>query len=617
MMRKGGLGTVRLLAGAALVLLALAPILPAAPASAQVPGTLTLDANFHTISVVASFSQAPATTTLEYRRISDSTWRSYDSRLIYVDTRASTPRGTNWTANTAKAKIFGLSPNITYDVRITFDGTSVLTGQITTLDTTPPEPSLRTVYVATDGNDANNGLAPETPKLTINAAFAMAQAGDRIWIKPGTYVLTSQAVLGANGTADNWIRVTKWEGEAGNVIIEGNGLINGVILLYGSYQRLDHLTIRKAGNEVVGVTSYPFGLKSWRWLDNNTITDWDIESPFGDAYAGIYASGNSERTIIVDNYLKRRDVVAGNQNGTGHAICVKQETGGTDPTFGGRHIVWHNTVIGGSDGISDMGEGDVRGGWYRNSDIYENNISWVWDNGIQFDGAAMNVAAWDNVIHSSMSAISLDPITIGPAYSIRNQSYDLRDLGGPWGAGRVGYKAGNSSNGMWYLIHESQYLQAEGGVTPGNNVAQENSGLASFMILNSALMSDRYVIETTSMVGNGGIAVTDYNVMYTTDSAKFVQWWYTRYLNLGAYKAGTGNEANGWSRNMASLDWVNAANGDLRLVQSSPLIDAAAVIDGINNNVEDDTWNYSGFAPDIGAVESPFTGPVPTPTPTP
>ena len=43
------------------------------------------------------------------------------------------------------------------------------------------------LYVATDGNDTSNGTSIDTAKLTIAGALAIAQSGDTIFVKSGTY----------------------------------------------------------------------------------------------------------------------------------------------------------------------------------------------------------------------------------------------------------------------------------------------------------------------------------------------------------------------------------------------------------------------------------------------
>jgi hypothetical protein len=72
-------------------------------------------------------------------------------------------------------------------------------------------PPGKTIYVATNGSDSNDGLTLDFPKRTIKASAAIAVSGDTIKVNPGTYV------------EDNPITVTE------NVSIEGAELRNCIV----------------------------------------------------------------------------------------------------------------------------------------------------------------------------------------------------------------------------------------------------------------------------------------------------------------------------------------------------------------------------------------------------
>ncbi len=50
------------------------------------------------------------------------------------------------------------------------------------------------LYTTTIGNDANDGLSPSTPLLTLHIAYQKAKAGDLIYVDTGTYT-----DIGSNG----------------------------------------------------------------------------------------------------------------------------------------------------------------------------------------------------------------------------------------------------------------------------------------------------------------------------------------------------------------------------------------------------------------------------------
>src|SRR5262245_56170668 len=58
----------------------------------------------------------------------------------------------------------------------------------------PPDPvPLRTLYVASNGNDANAGTSLSAPLRTFAGAFAKVQAGDQVLVRGGTYPSASTA----------------------------------------------------------------------------------------------------------------------------------------------------------------------------------------------------------------------------------------------------------------------------------------------------------------------------------------------------------------------------------------------------------------------------------------
>ena len=127
-----------------LLLVAMAPGAPFLPSVTT--GSLTLDPQFHTISVRAGFSSSNEATgngaTVEYRQPGQVTWRT--APAPFIDTRTTINGMTNWAANEARTKIFGLTPGTTYEVRVTFSGTvtgtNPLTGTVTTRSDPPPAP---------------------------------------------------------------------------------------------------------------------------------------------------------------------------------------------------------------------------------------------------------------------------------------------------------------------------------------------------------------------------------------------------------------------------------------------------------------------------------------------
>jgi hypothetical protein len=85
----------------------------------------------------------------------------------------------------------------------------------------------------------------------------------------------------------------------------------------------------------------------------------------------------------------------------------------------------------------------------------------------------------------------------------------------------------------------------------------------------------------------------DYDLLSTTDPARFIRWMGVSYANLGAFQAGQPQEANAVA---AIPDLENPAGGNFTPRSTSAALDRGLVIPGINDG-------FAGAAPDLGAVE--------------
>ena len=79
--------------------------------------------------------------------------------------------------------------------------------------------SARTIYVSTTGNDSNDG-SEASPILNIQTAVNLAQPGDMIYLRGGTYMLTKRVKIDKAGTADK--RICMWGYPGERVIIDGS-----------------------------------------------------------------------------------------------------------------------------------------------------------------------------------------------------------------------------------------------------------------------------------------------------------------------------------------------------------------------------------------------------------
>ena len=228
------------------------------------------------------------------------------------------------------------------------------------------------------------------------------------------------------------------------------------------------------------------------------------------------------------------------------------------------------------------------------TDVYENLVYNVGDDGMETDGYCSNVRIWGNTFREALIGISLAPARIGPVYAIRNLFYRIgREKGcpfnghlGPCGGSAFKFDTELLSSGPMYLFHntfDSNFL-AEGGLFI--------SKPASWSILvsrnNIWSVSCSPISDYTNSLKD-----FDYDALWTSGNCHVVIWNGVRYKTLEQFSRATGQEPHGLNVSPEFVDWTT---GNYQLSPDSQLIDAGVFIPGINDN-------FNGSAPDIGAFE--------------
>ncbi len=159
----------------------------------------------------------------------------------------------------------------------------------------------KNLFVATTGNDsvsyANNDISH--PWLTPQHAWDMAQAGDVVNFRAGTYDITSLIDTnhsGNSGTSGAWITFQSYTGES--AVIRATASIDIMLQLAKNYQQVKNLTFNCNGYAARGIgigwydSDYAvIGFEA----DNVTVTNWrtgDNACAFyvGSSYAGVRAT---------------------------------------------------------------------------------------------------------------------------------------------------------------------------------------------------------------------------------------------------------------------------------------------------------------------------------------
>lgn len=309
----------------------------------------------------------------------------------------------------------------------------------TTLDVAVNIPN-RILYVAGDGNDANDGLSEARPKRTLRAVTALTVPGDFVLVRNGTYTEANPnadiLTITRSGAPNAWITYAGYPGEAprlqaenwnairvrasyiavrgltlvgnrervtlayaqseagnlGNPITSGNGV---QVLAVAGEPRPHH--VRIANNRV---EDFPGGCIAVSQSDYITIEDNQVYrcgwySPYGNSGISIYQSWNSDASTGV-KMIVRRNISAFNQN------LVPFFYSGSTPAE--RKVTDGNGII--IDDSRNTQNGSTLGP-YNGRFLIENNL--VYSNGgrglivfLSDHATIANNSAWRNAQHASI-----------------------------------------------------------------------------------------------------------------------------------------------------------------------------------------------------------------------
>ena len=268
------------------------------------------------------------------------------------------------------------------------------------------------------------------------------------------------------------------------------------------------------------------------------------------------------------------------------------ETGGIvfySPTTGRGNIIRHNTFHDYFDGFN--ASPDDTGGVTNETDVYRNLVYNIGDDGMETDGECSNVRIWGNTFHDVLMGISLAPVYTGPVYAIRNLVYRTGMGNNYYSGSPFKFNSGYGTSGPIYLLHNTSDA-----VLPDNNGLYIKAPGTWEVIYarNNIWAGTDYALDNYNTSQPVDL---DYDALWTDGGGDLVSWDSGRYATLAAFTAATGQEAHGLN---VQPGFADASNGNYNLASNSKLIDAGVLLPGINND-------YSGAAPDIGAIEQTST----------
>lgn len=256
-----------------------------------------------------------------------------------------------------------------------------------------------------------------------------------------------------------------------------------------------------------------------------------------------------------------------------------------DPLTGRGNVIRRNTFHDDFDGLGVCPSDTAA--VTSETDVYENTVYNMGDDGIETDGLCRNVRIWGNTFHDVLMGISMAPVRDGPVYAIRNLIYRTGVGNNDYSGSPFKFNSGDGTSGPMYLFHNTADA-----ALPGNNGLYIKSPGTWTMIYarNNIWAGTDYALHNYN---TGQPVDLDYDNLWNGGSGDLVRWDGTRYATLSAFTAGTGQEPHGLS---FTPGFVDAANADYALQRSSGLVDAGVPIPGVNDG-------YAGTAPDIGALE--------------
>jgi hypothetical protein len=605
--------------------------------------------NLETAGAVANVTgdaNRNARVALQWRRSGDPTFRNAQD-LVRVD------------ATHFVGSVFGLAPGVNYELRLTasdpdgVSGTANATTAFATRADTLVEPSLRTIYVASNGNDGNGGLTPGDAVATVQRGANLAQAGDVVSIGPGIY--REQVSLPRSGTASQPI---VFRGQPGAILDGAERIAAGSA--WEASQGLFRRTDATPSFQIVAGTNRLFRYDSIAELQALAAG-----APGGYCYSGgflylKFADGSSPAThdihvarresgLIADSrsFLRIEGLEIRHYGSTeyGKGIYLRQSSdvivranrihdigsagvwikGGSrhrvedndfydtsisgwpwDQTKGssaenngvvltddiGRgHVIRRNRFDGWFNGIGPCGSVAPSGAFTTEVDIYRNRFRHHNDDALEPEGYCANVRIFENSIRDSHMAFAVAPASPGPTWIVRNVAYDI-------GNTRTSLVDGYVSS---LLKINSGYPEAVGPILLLHNTAQTTAPDTDAVYLltpgNATLIRARnniFASTRTVLTKVNAVALDfNYDLLQTTSATRFAHWMGTNYATFAAYRTATNQEPDGL---VGAPSLVDPATGNFRLRSDSAALDRGEVLAGINDG-------YAGTRPDLGAFE--------------
>ena len=502
-------------------------------------------ATFEAMSLYWDQPPKPAPCAVEYRA-AGTAWRKGQA-LVY-DAREKQCRGS----------LVGLKPNTNYEVRVESGDRK------------------ETIQARTRSEQLPIGKTTTLPAGETNQTITIRDAGTASGWHLVTPAPKTRFVSDVFNLSDYNIVV-----EADYVILRGLELKNAGI----------HGVLIKAG--VQNVVVEDSHITGWGRLGGARV--WGVLTGSDSA---IFAEKDAGGLVIQRNLLEyprsgANDWESGHPSGP-QAITLIDSRGG--------NIIRYNTIRstddhGFNDGIGGGSNYSFQGSPNRDSDIYGNVVSHVWDDAIESEGANRNVRIWSNYIHHTFVHIATAATAAGPLYVFRNVFGESRvshqdPSGGMMiktGMNYVTLNGERVSTGLGYrFIYHNTALQPKGGLDV----------FSSHELHNAVTRNNIFYSRGRTYPRDRGEPANDFQNDLTGGylGGGFVRAMFLPSERLEWFLAGSVNRIQ-WGRKQYSVNGKEFAITDPVVAMKNPALDAGAPLPGFNDD-------FAGSAPDIGAFEN-------------
>jgi len=269
----------------------------------------------------------------------------------------------------------------------------------------------------------------------------------------------------------------------------------------------------------------------------------------------------------------------------------------------GQYVIRYNKIYSDPDHMFNDSMGEVHNFGYegfpnRDSDINDNFVSHCWDDGLEIEGANMNIRIWNNYIDFTWDGIGAATTCLEPSYFWRN-IYAVSRAGPKTDdsgyRGHCFFKLGNEeqkwSMGRMYVFHNTS-LQP-----PAYAGHEEPSGAQAGIAFTSDKKHQENIVTRNNIFHmriNDEKAVIDYRSTPSND--------FDYDMHNGRVIAKEGSESHAIKGEPA---YERSPDGQLWLKPGSSGHDAALRIPNFNDD-------FAGKGPDMGAVETGSKNPRPS-----